>query len=284
MNSVLSACAALCLTVIPAKAVQAEISVPIVYLERATPSVSLNINGKEIDKIAIDTGASGAFYLPQSTFDSIFPAQNHPTETKNSIDVFGVEKSTRVAKVADITVNGKNLSDVDVEIFKPWGNGMLDDNGKLLINGVLGLGVAKNKTLIINYASKRLTITDHLKALPDGYRWQSIPFTRTKSGIEISVSSGNEKINRMVIDTGASHSVLFTRSEKKGCVNFSQSCPKQTIVTPDGVKLSALVLQLSDDKIDPAKRIDFDGLLGDDYLANRVLILSDDQLLMSLPK
>ncbi|PHM56188.1 aspartyl protease family protein [Xenorhabdus hominickii] len=223
MNKVLSACAVLCLTVIPAEAVKADITAPIVYLEHVTPSVSLNINGKEVNRLSIDTGASGAFYLPQSVFDSIFTASNHHTETANSVDAFGVQKSTVVARAANITVNGERLSDVDVEVFKPWGNGMFDNNGKLIIGGVLGLGVAKNKTLIIDYASKMLTITDHLKALPDGYRWQSIPFTRTRNGIEISVLSGNKKINRMIIDTGASHTMLFTRS-KKGCAALSSSC------------------------------------------------------------
>ncbi|MDE1478204.1 aspartyl protease family protein [Xenorhabdus bovienii] len=278
MNRILNVCVALCLTVIPVEAVKADITAPIVYLEHVTPSVSLNINGKEVNRLSIDTGASGAFYLPRTVFDSIFTELNHRTTTvQNSIDVFGVEKSAVTARASNITVNGERLSDVNVEIFKTWGNGgMLDDNGQLIINGVLGLGVAKNKTLIINYASKVLTIADHLKALPDGYRWQSIPFTRTRNGIEISVSSGNEKIRRMVIDTGASHTMLFTRS-KEGCAKLSQHCPKKAIVTPDGVKLSAFIFQI------PDERIDFDGLLGDDFLSNRVLIISNDRLLISLP-
>ncbi|MCT8345454.1 aspartyl protease family protein [Photorhabdus kleinii] len=277
MNKVLSACVALCLTVIPAEAVKADITLPIVYLDHAIPAVSLNINGKDVNRLAIDTGAPKAFYLPQSVFDSIFPERNHRTATVRSSDVFGIEQSTVEAKAANITVNGKSFSAVDVEIFKPWGNGMLDDNGQPIINGVLGLGVVKNKTLIINYASKFLTIADNLKVLPDGYRWQAIPFIRTDNGIEISVLSDNKKIRRMLIDTGSSHTVLFTRS-RKGCVDLSQSCPKQTIVTPDGVKLSALLFQVTDD------RINFDGLLGDDFLSNRVLIISNDRLLISLPK
>ncbi len=278
MNRLLNACMAVCLTGIPIKAVKADITAPIVYLEHKTPSVSLNINGKEVNRLAIDTGVSGAFYLPQSIFDSIFPGWNHHTTTvQNTVDIFGGNKSAIAARADNIIVNGEHLSDVDTEIFKPWGNnGMLDDNGQLIIDGVLGLGVAKNKTLIIDYASRMLTITDNLKALPDGHRWQSIPFTRTSNGIEISVSSGNEKIRRMVIDTGASHTILFTRSTE-GCVKLSQHCPKKTIVTPDGVKLSAFVYQ------SPNERIDFDGLLGDDFLSNRVLIISKERLLISLP-
>ncbi|MDC9604365.1 aspartyl protease family protein [Xenorhabdus griffiniae] len=278
MNKNLHTYLLLCLIIIPVEAVKADITAPIAYLEHITPSVSLNINGKEIKRLSIDTGASGAFYLPRSIFDSIFPKRNYHTITvQNSVDVFGVDKSTVVARTANMTVNGEHLSDVEVELFKPWGNGMFDNKGKLIIDGVLGLGVAKNKTLVINYASKMLTITDHLKALPYGYRWQSIPFTRTRNGIEISVlSSEGKKINRMVIDTGASHTVLFTRS-KDGCANLSQTCPKQTIITPDGIKLSAAIYQI------PDERIDFDGLLGDDFLSNRILIISNDRVLISLP-
>lgn len=98
MNRVLNVCVALCLTVIPVEAVKADITAPIVYLEHVTPSVSLNINGKEVNKLSIDTGASGAFYLPQTVFDSIFPELNHrTTAVQNSIDVFGVEKSAVTA-------------------------------------------------------------------------------------------------------------------------------------------------------------------------------------------
>ncbi|NRN30774.1 hypothetical protein [Photorhabdus heterorhabditis] len=277
MNRILSVCAALCLMIIPTKAVKADITAPIVYLDHAIPSVSLNINGKEVNRLAIDTGASASFYVPQSVFDSIFPAYNHRTTTsKSSVDLFGVERSAVVTRGANIIINGKNFSDADVKVFKPWGNGMLDDNGQPIIDGVLGLGITKNKTMVINYASKMLTITDNLETLPDGYRWQAIPFTRTENGIEINVLSDNKNIRRMVIDTGASHTVIFTRSEK-GCVHISLSCPKQTIVTPDGVRLSALLFQVTDD------RINFDGLLGDDFLSNRVLIIANDQLLISLP-
>ncbi|CEE93119.1 hypothetical protein; putative exported protein [Xenorhabdus nematophila str. Anatoliense] len=283
MNRILNICAALCITVIPVAVVKADITVPIVYLENVTPSVSLNINGKEVKRLAIDTGASRAFYLPKPIFDSIFPSLDHRAKIEGSVDVFGAAKFTPVERATNVTVNGERFSNIDIELFKPRGNGMFDGNGKLIIDGVLGLSVAKNKTLILDYASKMLTITDNIKALPDGYRWKSIPFTRTNNGIEISVLSGNEKISRMVINTGASHTTLFTRTEV-GCIKLSQQhCQKKTIMTPDSVKLSAAVFRLSDDNIDPDKRIDFDGLLGDDFLSNRILVISNDRLLISLP-
>ncbi|PHM65498.1 hypothetical protein Xsto_02076 [Xenorhabdus stockiae] len=279
INKTLGMCiAALFFTIISAKTVKADITAPIVYLDRQTPSVSLNINGKEIDKIEIDTGASSALYLPQSVFDSIFTSRDHNIETSRSNDVFGNETLDNVvAKAVDITVNGEKLSGVDVEVLKPWGNGMLDYNGQLRINGLLGLGVVKNNILIIDYPSKVLTITDNAKKLPAGYHWKNIPFTRKNYGIEVSVSSGNKKLNHMVIDTGASHTIIFTRS-KEGCVDFSLLCPKQTIVTPDGVELSAFLFQVHDE------RINFDGLLGDDYLSNKALVISDDKFLIGLPK
>ncbi|WP_340608435.1 hypothetical protein [Xenorhabdus bharatensis] len=279
INSTLGLCiAALFFTIISAKTAKADITAPIVYLDRQTPTISLNINGKEIDKIEIDTGASTALHLPQSVVDAILTSSDNHIETSRSVDVFGNENLNKViAKAVDITVNGKKLSGVDVEVFKPWGNGMLDDNGQLRINGVLGLGIVKNNTLIIDYPSKMLTITDNAKNLSDGYHWKNIPFTRKNYGIEVSVSSGNKKLNQMVIDTGASHTVIFTRS-KEGCVDFSLLCPKQTIVTPDGVELSAFLFQIHDE------RINFDGLLGDDYLSNKALVISDDQFLIGLPK
>lgn len=56
--------------------VKADITAPIIYLDNAIPTVSLNINGKEINKIAIDTGASSALYISPSLFDSIFFEQS----------------------------------------------------------------------------------------------------------------------------------------------------------------------------------------------------------------
>lgn len=258
--------------------VKADITVPIIYMDNTTPTVSLNINGKEINKIAIDTGAPSALYISQSTFDSLFFARNHHQKVVNSSDIFGAESSSIAAKETNIIVNGKKISSVDIEVFKPWGNGMVNDKGVPIINGVLGLGIIKNKILIINYISKMLTIADNFSSLPKNYHWKTIPFTQTENGIELNISSTDDKkVYRMLIDTGASHTLLFTRS-KAGCVELSLACPKKNLITPDGNKLSALLFFIDDN------RINFDGLLGEDFLSNKIIAISNNKLLISLPK
>lgn len=278
MNRIWEACITLCFIFISVETVKADITAPIIYLDNTTPTVSLNINGKEINKIAIDTGASSALYIPQSIFDSLFFARNHHKEIVSSSDIFGTKRSSVTTKKTNIIVNGKKLSAVDVEAFKPWGNGMVDDKGIPIINGVLGLGIIKNKILIINYISKMLTIADDFSSLPESYHWKTIPFTRTENGIELNISSADDKkVYRMLIDTGASHTLLFTRS-KAGCVELSLACPKKNLITPDGNKLSALLFFIDDN------RINFDGLLGEDFLSNKIIVISNDKLLISLPK
>ncbi len=80
----------------------------------------------------------------------------------------------------------------------------------------------------------------------------------------------------MVIDTGASHSVIFTGTEK--AVLMFQHLVQKIITTPDSTNINALLFQVKD------SRIDFDGLLGHDYLSNRILVITDEQILISLPK
>lgn len=261
------------------RTVKADVCVPIIFNEKNMPLVSFNINGKEINKISIDTGASSAFYFPKNIFNLIIPELNqHKKIIQNSIDVFGNESSTAISKENDVIVNGIMLQGIDVEILKPWGNGMLDQNGKLIINGVLGMGVIKNnKVLIIDYVSNFLMIKNNINNIPSEYNWRELKYTKTKQGIMIDVISENNDNYKMVIDTGASQSVLFTKSAR-GCVNISTSCPKEMITTPDSTKIHALIFQVND------KRINFDGLLGHDYLVNKVIVIINDKLLIGFPK
>lgn len=261
------------------KLVWADIRVPITFDEKNMPLISMNINGHEIDRIFIDTGASNAFYFPKTIFDLIIPNFNkREAVVQNSIDVFGHKISTVMSRGGDVKINGEVFKNMNVEILKPWGKGMIDQNGEYIINGVLGLGIMNgNKTLVIDYISNILIITNDLNKILDGYNWYSLNYIRTKQGFMVDVISDSNEKYRMVIDTGASHSVIFTGTEK-GCVNASTSCPKKIITTPDSTNINALLFQVKD------SRIDFDGLLGYDYLSNRILVITDNQILISFPK
>ncbi len=183
-----------------------------------------------------------------------------------------------MSKGIDIKINGEIFKDMNMEILKPWGEGMMDENGEYIINGVLGLGIMNgNKILVVDYISNALIITSDLNKILGGYDWYSLNYIKTKQGVMVDVISDSNEKYRMVIDTGASHSVIFTGTEK-GCVNVSTSCPKKIITTPDSTNINALLFQVKD------SRIDFDGLLGHDYLSNRILVITDEQILISLPK
>ncbi|EMT6577264.1 hypothetical protein WMR74_003313 [Providencia rettgeri] len=261
------------------KPVWADIRVPITFGEKNMPLISMNINGHEIDRISIDTGASNAFYFQKTIFDLIIPDFNkREAVVQNSIDVFGHKISTVMSKGIDVKINGEVFKNMNMEILKPWGKGMMDENGEYIINGVLGLGIMNgNKIVVIDYISNVLIITSDLNKILDGYNWYSLNYIRTKQGFMVDVISDSNEKYRMVIDTGASHSVIFTDTEK-GCVNASTSCPKKIITTPDSTNINALLFQVKD------SRIDFDGLLGYDYLSNRVLVITDNQILISFPK
>ncbi|MGJ7972507.1 hypothetical protein ACK2MR_13390 [Providencia hangzhouensis] len=261
------------------KFVWADIRTPITFDEKNMPLISMNINGHEIDRISIDTGASNSFYFPKTIFDLIIPDFNkREAVVQNSIDVFGHKSSTVMSKGIDIKINGEIFKDMNIEILKPWGEGMMDENGEYIINGVLGLGIMNgNKILVVDYISNALIITSDLNKILGGYDWYSLNYIKTKQGVMVDVISDSNEKYRMVIDTGASHSVIFTGTEK-GCVNVSTSCPKKIITTPDSTNINALLFQVKD------SRIDFDGLLGHDYLSNRILVITDEQILISLPK
>lgn len=264
-------------TALSAKTANADITVPIIYVENAIPAVSLTVNGTQIPELSIDTGAPGGLYLLPPVFEQVLSVQKNKTkETQAGIDIFGGQHSTEFIRNATVTVNGETVSGTDVFAFNPWGAGMTAADGRLLIDGVLGLGVvSKNRSLIINFAAKQLTIANNPAARPEGYRWQPIDFTRSDQGIVINVRGENNNSYRMMIDTGASHTVLFNRNGK-GCATPSLSCPRETIITPDAVTLSALLFQVSD------SRINYDGLLGNDYLSDKVLFISADTLLIGV--
>ncbi len=74
------------------KFVWADIRTPITFDEKNMPLISMNINGHEIDRISIDTGASNSFYFPKTIFDLIIPDFNkREAVVQNSIDVLAIK-------------------------------------------------------------------------------------------------------------------------------------------------------------------------------------------------
>lgn len=203
MKTILRVFSGFLFTALTVQTANADITVPIIYVENAIPAVSLTVNGTQIPKLSIDTGASGGLYLLPPVFEQVLSVQENKTkEIQAGIDIFGGQHSTEFIRNATVTMNGETVSGTDVFAFNPWGAGMAAADGRLLIDGVLGLGVVnKNRSLIINFAAKQLTIANNPAARPEGYRWQSIDFTRSDQGIVIKVRGENNNSYRMMIDT-----------------------------------------------------------------------------------
>ncbi len=172
------------------KFVWADIRTPITFDEKNMPLISMNINGHEIDRISIDTGASNSFYFPKTIFDLIILILINVRQSYKILLMFLAKSSTVMSKGIDIKINGEIFKDMNMEILKPWGEGMMDENGEYIINGVLGLGIMNgNKILVVDYISNALIITSDLNKILGGYDWYSLNYIKTKQGVMVDVIS-----------------------------------------------------------------------------------------------
>ncbi len=76
---------------------------------------------------------------------------------------------------------------------------------------VIGLGLFRQKALLIDYQHRLFSVADRLDDFNiDRQQWLALPLTLTHEGIIIEAMKNNETFN-MLLDTGASHSMLWSK-------------------------------------------------------------------------
>ncbi|WP_099141943.1 hypothetical protein [Xenorhabdus kozodoii] len=174
----------------------------------STPIATLDIDGKK-QKLAIDTGSNQGLHLTKA-FMAKIPGLVIEPEKARSTDVTGKVFFKDKFHIPQLSINGMIFKDIPGVSLTPWGVTLSDQEKKLPSSMVIGLGLFKDKVVLIDYKNQRLSVSDHLSALgvnvADG--WVELPLRLTQEGIAVKVSQNLQNYS-MILDTGASISVFW---------------------------------------------------------------------------
>lgn len=248
------------------------------YDERGLPLVDV-IFLNEKHTLMLDTGSGTGLHLKLTDLEkSKINAKNRikSKEIRHFIDITGKERKVSSIKVDELEISNIYFHDFEVVDLKPWG---LAIGGELPSSEVMGLEMFNNKIIIMDFKKNRIEFLNHLPN--DIESWSLYPINKTKSGLVINVMVGSERLD-FIIDTAASHSIIFENklpNENKllGCDFLSPELSHddcqviEFYIKRKGnevVKNPAIIVPSANNE-----QIDFDGLLGMNYLKNKVFIM-----------
>ena len=259
---------------------EAVIEIPFKLDESAVPMATLNINGQD-GEFMLDTGSAFAFHFDQSFIRQV-PWLKPLEEKVRTTDLTGEVFLHDKFMFHHVYVNGMNFENVEGVSLIPWGL-TLQPDGKRPESMVIGLGLFRQKALLIDYQHRFFSVANRLEDFNiDRQQWLTLPLTLTHEGI-------NETFN-MLLDTGASHSMLWSKRLNRTDNVFPckeviaeldyESCRATQInikSAPSGkINIEAVLV----DNVD--SQMEAEGLLGTNFLQHhRVLIdFPNQQLLM----
>ncbi|OKP01119.1 aspartyl protease family protein [Xenorhabdus eapokensis] len=247
----------------------------------STPVANLEIDGKK-QNLMIDTGSSQGLHLTKE-FMSEISGLVIDSEKVRSTDITGKVFFNDKFHIPQLSINGMIFKDITGVSLTPWGVTLLSQDKKLPTSMVMGLGLFKDKVVLIDYKNQKLSFSDHLQALnvnvTDG--WSELPLRLTQEGIVVKVSQNNKNYN-MILDTGASVSAFWKERLKSPPVHVS--C-QEVVKGMDNEECVASAFQFDEEVAQEIKldallvdgdfnHLNADGLIGNNFF-NQYAVLID---------
>ncbi|WP_339544239.1 hypothetical protein [Pseudomonas sp. RA_35y_Pfl2_P32] len=255
------------------------------YDERGLPLIDVRIDNR-LHTLMLDTGSGEGMHLYKYNLDNlvanpILQATEQPP--RRLMDVSGGENKVSAWKISRLFISNIPFDNVEVVSFKPWGLSM---GGDVPVNEVMGLGIFRERRVLMDFKNDRLQILANLPF--DIKKWSSYSIEQTASGLRVTASVGDAPLH-LIVDTAASHSLLFSDRLPSGLL-FS-GCRD---IEPEASNLDCQVTKIAltdregktrDDLAvvthgATPQKLDFDGLLGMRFMrGHRVIIDMPERLL-----
>ncbi|PHM45340.1 hypothetical protein Xmau_00990 [Xenorhabdus mauleonii] len=253
------------------------------------PIATIDIDGEK-QEFMIDTGSMNGFHLSKDFMSKISGLVIEP-EKARSTDVTGKVFFNEKFNIPQVSINGMTFKNVSGVSLTPWGASMTISDGKKIkptVEGnlpedmVIGLGLFKEKAVLIDYKTQKLSVSDHTQSLgiDTAHGWIELPLNLSKEGIVIKVSQ-NAKHYNMVLDTAAS--ISFFWKEKLSVDANRLSCQVvHSLLTNKECVASAFKLDGTGDKdlsvntilMDGEfKQLNFDGLIGYNFIKDHAILI-----------
>ncbi|CNK64369.1 aspartyl protease family protein [Yersinia alsatica] len=253
---------------------------PFEWDDTSVPVVNVEINGMR-QTFMIDTGATIALHLFKDVMAQLPGLIPEPGKQRTT-DLTGKIYLNDKFHIPQLSINGMIFKDVKgISLTIPRGMPLTSDS-IIPHTMMIGLDLFKEKAVLIDYQSQRLSVADTTQALginmADG--WVSLPLRMTQEGVAINVLKNSKEYN-MVVDTGATVSVFWKERIKNPFVSIScqtvmvgmehEGCVASDFqLNEKGVKEISFNAVLLDGAFN---QMDTDGLIGKNFLDKFALLI-----------
>lgn len=255
------------------------------YDERGLPLIDVRIDNR-LHTLMLDTGSGEGIHLYKHDLDNLVANPNlEATEQapRRLMDVSGGENNVSAWKISRLFISNIPFDNVEMVSFKPWG---LSLGGDVPVNEVMGLGLFRERRVLMDFKNDRLQLLAELPS--DIKKWSSYPIEPTASGLRVTASAGDKPLH-LIVDTAASHSLLFSDRLPPGLL-FS-GCRD---IEPEASNLDCRVTKIAFTDREGTTRddlavvtlgatpqeLDFDGLLGMKFMRGHQVIIDMPERLL----
>lgn len=237
-------------------------------LKRGVPEVEVVINGKTKALFIIDTGADHV-YIDKSFAEKhgLLSGGKMPMRPVTGVDdkVEAFQIFLRSLEIGDLKKNVVSAVTIDI-------SSVVQDTSSGLPDGVLGYSFLRNQPFLLDYENNSLQFKfDYIDFKKT--KIANVAFTLDRHFITVNTNV-NDSINaRMILDTGASHTLFSFGLEKLLNINDSVKTAKIQLdnrVTTSGVKFLARDISAVSSLIKSPK---ISGILGTTFLYERKILI-----------
>lgn len=251
--------------------------IPLRFDESLLPMSNININGINND-FMIDTGSLTPLHFSKELIAKT-PGIKLTGEKQRSMDISGRTYTNDKFIIDKAIINGMSFNHVEGVSLTPWGLVLLE-NGKKPDSMVIGLGLFKDKVILIDYKDKKISVAEDINQFnTDLNQWISLPLVVDAEGITIEIKHGNEKY-KMNFDTGATLS-LFWKERLKGKYSKISCEAVMNTIEHDNCDAIQMMVNAAENKLainallveGDFKHMDVDGVIGNNFIQNHKILI-----------
>lgn len=252
--------------------------------------VTLDINGTPT-QFMLDSGSQIPLHLPMSTLQNL-PQVAREADDYLSTDIAGNIIKTAKFEIKHLNINGMDFDHIQAVELQKWGFGFSSDPSEKLPPEpdenlpVIGLTLFANHVLTLDFAHQNIRVDDIDEDAQNDDKWVALPYLYDpQEGLIVELADQN-KTYRLVIDTGATMSMVAGKSlpehlkqgvdlsldkQNEAAVRLNKNGKPETIniyLDNPAVKKLAIRAVIIDNM---PKEFNADGLLGMDFLKKYML-------------
>jgi clan AA aspartic protease (TIGR02281 family) len=244
------------------------------------------LNQQEYATLLLDTGAGQTFVTPDTAQRlGLSPAADTPTRTTTMVG--GRQVEVPMVRLATLAIGNARRDNLPVGVLASFPQAPFFD-------GILGGSFLEHFTLTLDYAGSRLWLVPRgtpfmppmvPKTTVTGSR--AIPLKLASSYLLVSAVLNHTESVLLLLDTGASHTLMTPQVAQRLGIDITASTPRRTMTVADGQRQEVPVVQLTALTVGHAmvERLPVaiselfphpsavDGLLGMDFLGQFIVTL-----------